>query len=328
MNDATRRTLHRLLDAGTDFAPEYGGGLSSHLPMALQALQALGASSERLEAFQAAYAPRLTARGRAGGGGRPDRYEPLTREISGEVRRAGRDTVLRRRLPDLLQDPGAAAFHGLIRVAHGAAAGHDDELARGLAYWSALHRPASACAGLGTSVAPQLSLEAWLERLRALRAGQRVAGRRIAWRMQSWRELRGFEAAAASLVLDDAALPALARAAARLYARTGDFTVLHVVTGCHALSVLGPWIADPAAALSALRPAAAAALLASEVWESVAPADAVASPPPPWDELVRGALASDDEHVIKLVHACSDWAHRADQQPDTVFAQAAARALS
>ena len=40
-------------------APEYGAGLSNHLPMTLVALERLGADEARLSAFAAAYAPRL-----------------------------------------------------------------------------------------------------------------------------------------------------------------------------------------------------------------------------------------------------------------------------
>jgi hypothetical protein len=50
----------RLLEASSRHHPLYGDGLSNHLPMALIALDALGASSAQLERFAAHYAPRLT----------------------------------------------------------------------------------------------------------------------------------------------------------------------------------------------------------------------------------------------------------------------------
>ena len=52
-------TLRQLLDQGMRFDAEYGAGLSNHLPMALIALQRLGASEARLEAFATRYACRL-----------------------------------------------------------------------------------------------------------------------------------------------------------------------------------------------------------------------------------------------------------------------------
>ena len=50
------------LDDGLRHAPEYRGGLSNHLPMALVALDALGADAERLCRFASDYARRLEPR--------------------------------------------------------------------------------------------------------------------------------------------------------------------------------------------------------------------------------------------------------------------------
>ena len=47
------------LNQSAAHAPEYGGALSNHLPMALVALERLGADEARLSAFAAAYSPRL-----------------------------------------------------------------------------------------------------------------------------------------------------------------------------------------------------------------------------------------------------------------------------
>ena len=52
-------TLRTLLDDNVHFDAEYGGGLSNHMPMALVALQGLGASDARLDAFAASYRRRL-----------------------------------------------------------------------------------------------------------------------------------------------------------------------------------------------------------------------------------------------------------------------------
>lgn len=109
---ATAASLQHLLDAGLAHASEYRGGLSNHLPMALTALQRLGAGDARLRAFAADSATRLV---------RLDAAAPefaaahtLRREIA--ARDAG--AVLAARLPGLMPGVGAAAFHGLIRSAY------------------------------------------------------------------------------------------------------------------------------------------------------------------------------------------------------------------
>src|SRR5262245_24758395 len=55
----TRATLAELLARNRQRDPEYGGGLSNHMSMALGALVALGASAERLQEFEARHARRL-----------------------------------------------------------------------------------------------------------------------------------------------------------------------------------------------------------------------------------------------------------------------------
>jgi len=56
--------LHELLEAGRRFSGSYGGGLANHLPMALVALQGLGAVEMRLREFASLYEKRLRAKAR------------------------------------------------------------------------------------------------------------------------------------------------------------------------------------------------------------------------------------------------------------------------
>ncbi len=110
----------------------------------------------------------------------------------------------------------------------------------------------------------------------------------------------GFEQAISPLRLDEDTLPRLARHAAQMYARSGDFTVLHLVTSAWALRVLLPFVDDLQAALAGYWRAYAAG--AASVWGKLELTPAPA--PLPWPQIVQRALASDDEHVVKLVHAC------------------------
>jgi hypothetical protein len=60
-------TLVELLSDGARHAPEFGGGLSNHLPMALLALQRLGADDTHLTAWHAPLCgPAGSRAGRAG----------------------------------------------------------------------------------------------------------------------------------------------------------------------------------------------------------------------------------------------------------------------
>lgn len=299
--------LRALLTDGARYDAEYAGGLSNHLPMALAALARLGADDERLAEFARRYAERLHAaaplepwpagqpwRERFG---RPDAW-PAYRSLFREwIAHEGAPEVLAQTLPSLMQGAAAAAFHGPIRVAYALAANHADELADGLAYWACRWFSCGTPRGGGSEREPARVL-ARLDFAREL-PPQPLISQAIALAAAHPR----FDAALAPLHVNlSTTLPRLAQIAAERYAADADFTVLHLVTSAHAVAVLLPWI-DAPQRLPALADYARAAAAA---WATCAPR--AASLPPlamlPWTEIVARALASADDHVIKLVDSC------------------------
>ncbi len=308
------------LDRCAALSPEYGAGMSTHLPMALQALHGLGAPPARLAALYEQVAPTLSSRpplraaaaGPSGGWqadlGRFDAFESLNADFSAALAQQGLQALLFERLPVLMPAVGSAAFHGLIRTAHGVAAGHGAEVVCGLAYWASRFQPlaqvATATSATEFSQTNHCDLPAWLAALRGLPAPAGPAPRAISAGMRAWAAVPGFAAAAGTLRLQADTLAVLARLAAGLYAKTGNFTVLHGVTACHALHTLQPWLGNAAAVMPHFSQAFAAALLASG-W---AGCPGLPARPPlgaslPWPSITARAMASPDEHVIKLVHA-------------------------
>ena len=353
---ANDRALAVLLDRCQAFSPEYGDGLSTHLPMALQALHGLGAPPARLHTLFDLIAPRLPLRPDAAVHGhdspqgsppgpaltalaRPDdwpllrgrieAFETLRQALAHIAARDGLAATLTTALPLLMPGVAAVALHGLIRSAHGVAAGHADELISGLAYWAARHAPLVAPAAAGPRPSA-LSLTAWLAGLQALPMPHGAPAHLIIQRMQAHAGVAGFAAVAGALALDGHTLDALASHAAGLYAASGNFTVLHLVTGCQAMRVLMPWLADVLGALRPFSIAAAAALRASGLRQielaalTTQPTPNLTAAPLPWAETVRRAIASNDEHVIKLVQACR--CHHAASGA-AVFQAAASRAV-
>jgi hypothetical protein len=277
--------LRTLLDDTARFDAEYRGGLSNHLPMALLALQRLGADEARLAAFAAAYAQRLDPAppaaewpagepwpGRLGERAAWPAYRTLFAEW---LTYEHPEQLLEQVLPHLMAGCGAAAFHGLIRTAYAAQAGHDAELADALAYW--------ACRWLALDGTPP-----------------RTNDGLIFERMQAAAAEAGFEAAVDAVALDAGTLERLSRSSATLYAASGNFTVLHLVTSCHAMRVLLPWMDDGLAAVDEYIVAHVAGLRAS------AAVAGELAPLQPWDALIAAALASDDEHLIKLVDSARE----------------------
>ena len=310
--------LHALLDANLRHPPEYRDQLTNHLPMALHALHCLGASPQRLQDFSTGYSKRFQGlpaptpaalsdphnvdwRALRGQG---DAYPVLLAYFNDLVVREGVNGSLRQSMPDLMPGVAAAAFHGVIRTAHAVETGHRQELAAALAYWAwrwqALEVPPATDALLAPDV--------WAQRLVQEAMGWHSNGPLISIRMahasQStvYASLAGALAPAANVATR---IRQFAAWAVDRYVANPNFTVLHMVTGLRALRTLLPWIEDSVHTQALLAHNVVAAYMAAQV----KPLDAApVAAPHPWDAVVAAAITSDDDHVIKLVHACREEA--------------------
>ncbi|RZL31093.1 MAG: DUF4243 domain-containing protein [Rubrivivax sp.] len=320
---ASLAQLHHLFDAGQALSATYRGGLSNHLPMAQQALLELGASAARLQAFteaaEAVLEPRIAARpARIAVDhdlGRPDSDAAWRAHFAARIAELGSGAALGEALALLLPGAGAIAFHGLIRTGHAVLAGHEGELAAALAHWASHFMPLTATDG-----GPALELPEWSQALATLARPVYPPGSLITGRMQAWGAAAGFASIAPRLRHGPDTLRSLALLAARTYACTGNFTVLHLLTASHAMSVLQPWWPTPELPRG-FTVAAAAGLLAS----GAAPAFTLEQPPErAWPALISAACAQDDAHVIKLTHAA--W--RLDRRwPDPAWRRAVERVI-
>jgi len=315
--------LHHLLDAGQALSATYRGQMSNHLPMAQQALLELGASAARLQSFteagEAVLEPRIAARPARIAVerdlGRPDSDAAWRAHFAARIAELGSGDALREALALLLPGAGAIAFHGLIRTGHAVLAGHEGELAAGLAHWASHFMPLPT-----TDDGPPLELADWLPALMKLPRPAYPPGSFIADRMRAWGGSPEFAAIAGRLRHGPDTLRDLALLAARTYAATGNFTVLHLLTASHAISVLQPWWPAPELARG-FSVAAAAGLLAS----GAAPAMTLDRPPSrPWPALISAACAQDDAHVIKLTHAAWRLGRR---WPDPAWRRAVEREI-
>jgi hypothetical protein len=322
--------LHRALQSSLAYGPGYPGRsgfmLSNHLPMALHALHRLGAPQDVLERHLAQWTPRLlraqpgdAASRRDGAPGssheRPSAYSSALEDLEREARACDDATLLRRRLPALLQVPEAAAFHGMIRTAHALEGGYRPELLRALAAWESASGGRAGAPPAAPAPVPGFDVRAALETARhdpGLRMAPR-SGTSIVSDLVAARALPGFERQAATFAptADD-----LARASLATYLATHDFTALHLVTGVRAARVLSSGsVVDDATRAGALARLARAWLAA---WVSIG------APAPDWAQVHAGIageddwqaalpaiFASADDHVIKLADAArEEWRHR------------------
>ena len=310
--------LAKLLTESEAYDPEYGGGLCNHLPLALTALDQMGATPAQLNDYRrthVSWLERLPEREAAPNRTWPFRkadhaaFVDLQADFRQRIAREGREAVLQATLPELAPGISAAAFHGLIRTAMGVTSKHDGEIAAGLAYWAAHWQRLGVALGAPAESAPSADPLLLLERMRAderFAFDPKSAPGLIDDALLAVGGLSGFGELIDWLDVERCSIADIARAGGVLYGATGDFTALHTVTAAQAIMVLLPYVEEPNILLPWLWQGLAAAYIGIGR-PALSEADAIvawrATETPAWPELVRSALAQDDEHAVKLCYS-------------------------
>jgi hypothetical protein len=293
-----------LLTASHRYAPLYGNRLANHLPMALLALDRLGADAATMRRFADGYARKLLPAAVPGSGldphevlGSSGDYPRFLTFFQDRIREAGVEAVLHDWVPVLMPGLAASAFHGIIRLAYAIEGGLEDEIAPALAYWAGEY------AALPLSLEPgEGTLDQIAERLRIKVANHEFKPGIIIDKMLEI----AWDAALAGAVIQPAAPPSLREIAAfglDAYRRREDFTLLHVVTGCHAFRIVQPYANDKALARRYLWQAVLVAWL-TVVAAPAGRAQAGGDGPEAGEEAIAArAILSSDDHVVKLCYS-------------------------
>ncbi|MEU1131414.1 questin oxidase family protein [Streptomyces sp. NPDC005900] len=299
------------------FGPERLGRLTNHAPMAVEALAARGQAgavhrwldryASKLEDLPAPVAP-ITVADRHTALGDPRRAADWIGHFGREIAARPWREVLAEWWPVLLPGMCGGSTHPVIRVGHAvrALAGGETtprlaELAHGLGYWAARHRPVTGLTPLPGAVSAAEALDA------VPPITDRAAGGfpdRLA-------RVRGLPVWAASVTDPDQARRALAelvRAATHRYATHGhgdEVMLVHAATAPNAVLRALPalpralWVPSLRAAWTAS--AAVTAMYAPDAPVAYEPRGSVAAA-----EVAELALAHGDEHVIKFTDTALD----------------------
>jgi len=317
---SVREGARRRIEAAHRYGAIYRNGFASHHPMAIVALDAMGASEADLDHFEARYLPLLEPLERAvvviepgdeaAHLGSPRAFPEWVVYFDAAIAQDGPEPVLRRWVDRLLPAVAAGAFHGAIRTAFAVESGVQGEMAHALAYWAAAYQPLPSAPEPAGTLSPDEVFDR-IARDKA-QAGQRPPGRSIVERTIAAARAPDFAVRVRSLGANQLALDGIARALLRAYAASGDFTLLHCVTGTHAFRLLGPYASDSSAALA-------------DFWAAVVAAYIGAGAPSPhgwglkgdhaldWPAIHARAVKREDEHDIKLAYSCwREWQHRGD----------------
>jgi hypothetical protein len=301
MHEVMDSNLHDLYDSELQrlvgFGAEYGGGLSSHGPMALDSLASLGL---------------------------PDSFGPYVSEVLKKLEPTDDvygdlidwQSQLRDQLPLLVHKAGSQAGHGLLRVAHAARAlgRHESEIRRreltaALSYW-----PQGVALRSPESLGGTLELSELLAELPRLTSAQRPEGLLVHALRMAMGEPGVLDLVAAGRPADDifGAFDQLALAACAAQMRnTGlnNFALLHGVTVSMMAGELLPFLDEVGKRRleSAVVGFVVAAVVAYDD-NSVSPETPTIEPGSELtllSELAQTAAAGLDDHDIKFADACA-----------------------
>ncbi|HHQ4528513.1 TPA: questin oxidase family protein [Aeromonas hydrophila] len=292
--------LHHLLDANRAFALN-GRGTTNHCPMALHALHEMGANPRQLQQFFAHWQTNHALPG--GEQQQGDEEELQFVRLRQQLATRLADEGWLPAFGDLLEQglsPAGGAFHPLIRFACALENGHQGEQAAALAAWQC--SPLLVPAG---QRAPEQDIGAMLSALARQWEGARWQGEWITERLRQVTDAPTWASGLPSGVSSSDLLVQLADAALALYWQTGNFTVLHMVTGSRAAAIVAshlpaPWQARWQTlmwqAVAAAYVTVGAPSLQTQAWPDTGKLS--------WQNVLARAVASLDDHVIKLVHCC------------------------
>ncbi|WOX04516.1 questin oxidase family protein [Microbulbifer pacificus] len=306
------RDCVQLLEAGSRYHVHYGDRLANHLPMVLIALDKLGAGPVPLKHAFDRSTPHLHPRpgspvdeieNPASCRNRDDRFPSALHYYEQQLRQFGIARCLQQELPALLPAIATAAFHGLIRTAYGIDARHLEEVAMGLAYWNLDYQELHSSAETIPTTTSEIIL-----RLAKQYPEISLAPGNIADHMHSVTGQPGWMET--PIQPSQIALENVAAVAVDAYLGTRDFTLLHGVTGCHALRLILPYCNDKEAALRYFWQGLVVAYLSTGP-KTIKPAakEEIKDISQRQSEIREKALGSDDDHVIKLAYSALEEFH-------------------
>ena len=330
--DSVHLKLSELLDANARFDLA-ARGTTNHCPMALVALAEMGASPTRLQTFfdmwereYALSAPPIDAviarHAWARHLGERAAFGALRLCFQDWIADAGPVPVITTVLQEVPFAPATQAFHSLIRLAYGIEAGHAGEVASGLASLISSHLPIDVSLEENRTAE---SADAGFDHIAQALSGTAFEGTSITSRLRAVGTDPRFGRAVLAPPADVALLDDLARATIGAYWRKPDFTLLHTVTATRAARIVFAQLPD--GLVKQLLPGLWIALCAAYATVGRL-ADAEPNIPDlaiEWNDVCGMAVASDDDHVIKMTYTCLCEDRR---DPSPLYLASAARLVS
>ena len=224
------------------------------------------------------------------------------RFFQAEINRRSVEQVLHTYVSPLLTGVAAHAFHPLLRLGYGIDLDDHQEIALALGYWAATYLPAPDAPASNTCIGPidllnTLANTASLRTIRPQSSG-------IAGRISEFYSHPDFRNLLQPIRFDpEHPLKEISLAIANAFVENHHFTMLHGVTGCHALRMVLPYCDNLERITSDYWYSICAAYL-SAVTHSADLHRPLPENDMSWPLIQERAIATGIEHTIKLTYTC------------------------
>lgn len=343
--------LDAALEQIAQYGPDLSNGMTSHAPMVVEALAALGradATLPWLDTYRHLLLPRPASRGRIepdawqAALGRPERTGDWNAFFENEMADAAWRDVLARWTVRLAPGYCAAATHGVLRVGHAARAlGRAEtplrlrELGDALASWAASYQtlPIDQTLSIATANGRSRSVREAIATLPAVPAGERVFTGTIVSSLEALDRFEPFAGVIDRLDVvqpNERLLSALTEGFARVYlANAHDplttIVFVHGVTSIAALRSIAPFLAPDVLQATTRYAWQSSSALFAAFGSQPASAGEIDLPSESAESIAERAIASADDHAIKFSEACL---REHEIAPSPAYLAAAAHAVT
>ncbi len=279
-----------------DYQVTYGSRLFNHLSISLSALHYFDASEAQLKAFYASYIDRLSERCE-----QQETLDPISQQSAAlfddykkQLTELGIEKTLTKELTRLIPGIVAGGFYAINRLASAISLDDIEEIAASLTCWRIYYLELGAITDSVDQTPTKI-----LRQLAKVMGNFRFPPGNTCDRMKNILTLHDYQANQNQPV--EISMEIIADATVKIYQMSGDFTMLHALTGSASLKSLLPYCEDQELALRYFWQAVVVAYLST----GGAPMTSVEkSPLLPWSEIFSFCHQSPNEHLIELCRAC------------------------
>lgn len=301
-------------DKYKDYASDYNGGLSNHIPMVSYSLYELGVPFNEIDKYLNTTVERIKISKEDFTKlynidndnfekylGLKDSFGSYYDYFSKKINKSNYLEVIGEILPILIKGVAARAFHPLIRLSFAVRSENKEEVIKSLSYFASTFVPHKFDTLPSITENPLYDLKVLAESVK----NESFSGNLIADRIEKIYNLQGFKKNAFTLKGDyKEVLSQLDKIINKLFVETKNFTILHGVTSKEAIKTLLPLVKNKEYVLQNYWIAILAAYISIDSPEVKDLNIDIPEDLPDFNEIIRANIDSKNDNSIKLSNSC------------------------